>query len=65
VTASERAIQKRRLELRGGRSVRQVSRDQWELDQQSGAWGKVANRMSYCRRPFSEPYRITPKKDAA
>jgi hypothetical protein len=57
--SNERAITKRRLKLRGGRSVRQVSRDQWLLDRDvNGEWRPIVNRKSWCRNPLArEPVR--------
>jgi len=52
------SINKKTLALRGGRSVRQVSRDQHELDVKNGEWRKIRNRMSWARKGVHEPERI-------
>jgi hypothetical protein len=56
--ANDRAIAKRRSMLRGGRSVRQVSRDQWHLDFNAGITVPIVNRKSWARNPLErEPKR--------
>lgn len=51
------AIERRRRKLRGGRSVRQVSRDQFELDRDQDQWLPIRNRMSWARNPEAAPER--------
>jgi len=55
---SANGIEQRRLELRGGRSVRQVSRDQHELDVWLGEGRRVRNRMTWATNPAKEPLRV-------
>jgi hypothetical protein len=57
--SNDRAIAERRSELRGGRSVRQVSRDQWELDYRDPIKPyPIVNRKSWARNPLErEPQR--------
>lgn len=59
---TQAAIDLRRLELRGGRSVRQVSRDQKELDLKEGEWRPIRNRMSWAKEPLSRINRMQIKK---
>ena len=51
-----------KLENRGNRSIREVSRDQYELDTRNGYTGKIVNRMSWARNPTKEPERGIAKK---
>lgn len=57
----EAAIQLRRMELRGGRSVREVSRSQHELDNRDGSWTTIRNRMSWAKNPLQDPDRMIKK----
>lgn len=52
------AIDKRRMELRGGRSIREVSRSQKDLDERFDEWRTIRNRMSWCRNPLESPNRM-------
>ena len=46
-----------KLENRGNRSIREVSRDQYELDKRNGYTRKIINRMSWARNPMNKPER--------
>lgn len=46
-----------KLKNRGNRSVREVSRDQHDLDKRFGYTGKIINRMSWARNPMKDPER--------
>jgi hypothetical protein len=50
-----------KLENRGNRSIREVSRDQHDLDTRNGEWRKVRNRMSWARNPMKPPERAITK----
>lgn len=57
----EKAIAARRQQLRGGRSVRQVSRDKHDIDSRNGEWRKIRNRTTWAqpRRQPAVPRRAT------
>jgi hypothetical protein len=46
-----------KMENRGNRSVREVSRDQYDIDKRNGYTGKITNRMSWARNPKKDPDR--------
>lgn len=51
----EKAIAARRQRLRGGRSVRQVSADQHDIDSRNREWRKIRNRTTWARNPANSP----------
>lgn len=67
--STQRAIDARRMELRGGRSIRQVSRDQFELDAsltgEDIVPGTIRNRKSWAKNPESKVNRMIRKAPAS
>lgn len=65
----QRGIEARRNELRGGRSVSQVSRDQWQLDRDAVGEdvipGTIRNRKSWAVNPESKANRMIKKAAAS
>lgn len=56
--SAQRAIENRRREFRGGRSVREVSRSQFDLDKRNGDGFSIRNRKSWARTPLADIVRI-------
>lgn len=61
----QREIDERRKEFRGGRSVREVSRHQHDLDERDGIVQTIRNRMTYCTKPDDRPNRMIKKAPAS
>lgn len=61
--SNDRAIDERRLKLRGGLSVQEMCRKQFELDEKSKEWRKIMNRKSWCRDPQTHVPRMEYKKE--
>lgn len=64
--STEAAIESRRIFLRGGKSVREMSRIQYEVDMGQGETpGTIRNRMSWAKDPESKIKRMIKKAPAS